>query len=221
MRKGSLHSKRKHQNKTDLQRKSAKREPYDFVLIVCEGTETEPNYMRSLCNSLRLNNANFKIVGRGTDPLTLVNYALEVFEEDGSYDRVYCIFDKDQHATYDQAISKAQSLCQSPKNSIPLYVIISIPCVEYWFLLHYIETDRPYVSVGNKTAGEILKSELKKHIPEYDKGRIDVFEKTKSFLQLAIKRAKRVKTQQEQNGTDNPSTNMHELIEYLMNIKQS
>lgn len=40
------------------------REPYDVVLIVCEGSKTEPAYFTALKNELRLSSANISIFGK-------------------------------------------------------------------------------------------------------------------------------------------------------------
>ena len=53
------------------------REPYDRVLIVCEGTKTEPNYFSDLARHYELSTANIEIVGSGADPLTIVKKGKE------------------------------------------------------------------------------------------------------------------------------------------------
>jgi len=42
----------------DLERRKSRRAPYDRVLIVCEGSKTEPNYLQELIDCLELNSAN-------------------------------------------------------------------------------------------------------------------------------------------------------------------
>src|SRR3954462_14274087 len=65
-------------------RTKGKREAYDYVLIVCEGTKTEPCYLRELQRVLRLSNANIKVLDRrhGSDPMSVLNAALEEYEKD-------------------------------------------------------------------------------------------------------------------------------------------
>ena len=60
-----------------IARRGPTREPYDRVLIVCEGERTEPLYLRELADHYRLSTANFKVVGRGADPKTVVREAME------------------------------------------------------------------------------------------------------------------------------------------------
>ncbi|VAW46556.1 hypothetical protein MNBD_GAMMA03-583 [hydrothermal vent metagenome] len=56
----NLHHKRKAKSISNLERKKAKRAPYDRVLIVCEGEKTEPYYFSELIDYYRLNSANIK-----------------------------------------------------------------------------------------------------------------------------------------------------------------
>jgi hypothetical protein len=86
------------------------------VLIVCEGEKTEPNYLTGLRDELQLSSANIKVLGIGADPLTIVNYAIEEYNRYKDYDQVYCVFDKDQHATYQAALNKIAT-CQNRKEN--------------------------------------------------------------------------------------------------------
>lgn len=215
-----LHHKRTQRTRESFKRKTSRRDPYDFVLIVCEGKKTEPYYLKALCDDLKLNSANIKVVGLGADPLKIVNYALRTFNEVKDYDRVFCVFDKDQHTNYQDALNKLKAMRQKTKSSKPIYGITSVPCFEYWLLLHFTDTARPYNKTGNKSPGELLESEIKTHIKDYHKGYKEIYAATKHNLKIAIARSKNIYAQQEKNRTDNPSTNMHELIEYLINIKK-
>jgi len=53
-----LHHKRRDRGKVSLKRRKPVREVYDVVLILCEGTKTEPNYLCDIRNDYRLNSAN-------------------------------------------------------------------------------------------------------------------------------------------------------------------
>lgn len=208
----NLHFKRKQQSLKSLARKKARRKPYDVVLIVCEGQKTEPNYFKKLRAHLRLNPANIDIRAcpTGSDPMSIVNFALKEHERN-KYDHSYCVFDKEQ-SNYQEALNKVEA---QRKKGISLHAITSVPCFEYWLLLHFEETSKPYNKKGKKTPGEQLKSELKKHIPGYHEADKTIFEKTKSYLAEAITRAKLIDKTQKKIGTDNPSTKVYCLIEYL------
>ncbi len=49
---------------TDLKRRGPKKQPYDRVLIVCEGAKTEPTYFRELCDHYQLSTANIETSAR-------------------------------------------------------------------------------------------------------------------------------------------------------------
>jgi len=101
-------AKRKPRSASAFRRREALREPYDVVLIVCEGKKTEPEYLRGLQKTYRLSSANIKIVpgDRGNDPVSVVNFALEEHRQaNGIFDRVYCVFDRNGHANYEEALA--------------------------------------------------------------------------------------------------------------------
>src|SRR5579871_2900240 len=62
-----------------LVRKSKGAPTVPRVLIVCEGSKTEPNYLKDVCKYLGIGSAVVHVVGEecGSAPLTLVEYAKE------------------------------------------------------------------------------------------------------------------------------------------------
>jgi hypothetical protein len=212
---------RKAKRAESLRREAEKREPYDVVLIVCEGCKTEPKYLQELCDTFKLSSANVKIAGDecGTSPRNVVNYALEMYRKNKKYDRVFCVFDKDRHPTYNEALERIRTTKMGKGDSIE--AITSVPCFEVWILLHFIYTTKAYCSTGK--SGSICASVikvLKKHIPEYDKGMENLFSFLNERLPEAMKHAKQLMKHAEVSGNDNPSTKMHQLIEYLRDLKK-
>ena len=95
-----LFHKRKARRLQDLARRKAIRSQYSKVLIVCEGEKTEPYYFEDLKSHYELNSANIEITGDcGSAPISIFEYANQRFQEEDragdSFDRVYCVFDKD------------------------------------------------------------------------------------------------------------------------------
>jgi RloB-like protein len=225
MGKDDLFHKRKERRAASLQRKRSKRAPYDRVLIVCEGSKTEPNYFKEIRDAYRLSTANIDICGEecGSAPLSVVNYAIKRFRDDPDYNCVYCVIDRDKHTTFDAAIDKL-SQTRLGKN-VKFTAITSVPCFEFWLLLHYCYTTREFCAPGNDSNCELVIAELNKRdrIPGYTKGAQNIFDLTKERLPDAIKHAKRVQQHNLTAGTDNPATNIHELVEYLtsINIRQA
>jgi hypothetical protein len=87
-------------------RRGPTREPYDLVLIVCEGTKTEPSYFTRLRIAHGLSNVNVRVESApGTDPMTIVTFGEGAIAEN---DRVYCVFDRNGHANYDAAVTRIE-----------------------------------------------------------------------------------------------------------------
>ncbi|MCW8966253.1 MAG: RloB family protein [Candidatus Pacearchaeota archaeon] len=216
----NLHHKRRAKRASDLARRKAKREPYEKVLIVCEGEKTEPNYFKKLKDHLELSSANVMVTGEcDSSPISIVDYAIQRYKLEkstgDSFDKVFCVFDKDSHQTYDNAVRKINA--ENPKG---VFVSIgSVPCFEYWLLLHYLYTTKPYEGAGKNSACGNLISELQNYLPGYEKCDASVFDQIVDELPRAIKYSERSLSEAQRNGTDNPSTYVHVLVEYLSEIK--
>lgn len=120
---------------TDLQRRGRCRNTRPLVLMVCEGQETEPRYLRALFRDLRLPNP--VVVGGdvcGTAPTSIVAYAAEHAGDD-DYAAVWCVFDCDEHLRVSDARQRAQDK--------GFEVAYSNPCIEIWYLLHFGYSTRP------------------------------------------------------------------------------
>lgn len=96
------------------------------ILIVCEGKNTEPSYFRHF----KLTSATIRAIGNGYNTTSLVNQAI-VLSQQGTYDQVWCVFDKDQFPANDfnNAIAIAAA-----KN---FGVAYSNQAFEYWLILHF------------------------------------------------------------------------------------
>ena len=215
----NLFHKRKAKKTKDLQRKHARRATYKKLLIVCEGEKTEPNYFNEAREYYSLNSVNIEVRGDcGSDPMSIVNFAKQRFRQERDagdpFDQVYCVFDKDGHSTYDQALNALDSM--RPKNV--WFAINSVPCFEYWLLLHFTCSTSPYSDLPDKSSGKQVLDELKNYIPNYEKGSQTVFRGLIDQLEQAKNHAKRSLEAAERSNTDNPSTRVQTLIEILQTI---
>ncbi|SCZ84374.1 RloB family protein [Nitrosomonas mobilis] len=216
----NLFHKRKAKSAKGLQRRIARRDPYAKVLIVCEGEKTEPRYFQDLRNHYGLNTANIEVCGEcGSDPNSVLQFATQRYREEkdagDAFDQVFCVFDKDIHANYDEAlnaIAKAQ-----PRNTF--VVMNSVPCFEYWLLLHFIYSTRPYLALPGNSAGNQVLSELRGYLPDYEKGANNIFAMLLDQLEFAKSNAERSLNEAQANVTDNPTTRIHELVNFLQEIK--
>lgn len=96
------------------------------ILIVCEGENTEPSYFKQF----RLSSATIKPVGEGYNTTALVNRAIQIANQ-GSYEQVWCVFDKDDFSDVDfnDTITIAEA------NNFG--VAYSNQAFEYWIILHF------------------------------------------------------------------------------------
>lgn len=217
-----LFHKRKAKGISDLGRRSAKKESYDKILIVTEGEKTEPNYFKEIIKLHKLSSANVIVDGScGPSPKTVVNYAIELARKEEKekgkvpFDKVYCVIDKDAHPCY----REAHEIARDTKIKGELIIISSVPSFEFWLLLHFIMTTKSYQPQRNNSTGKQVLSELKKHMPDYSKGSVDVFSQLSDKLPDAIKNAKSVNSIAAEQQTDMPTTKVYQLVEKLINLK--
>jgi len=200
-------------------REKARRAPYERILIACEGKKTEPNYFKDLRKAFGLNPMNVVIADKrhGLDPMSLVEYALDVYKKEPDFNHVYCVFDRDKHLTYDAALDKISAFHM--RRGAILHPITSIPCFEIWLLLHFTYTTRSFCAAGGDSNCALLISDLKQYILDYEKGADNIFIGDER-LDMAINNAKQLEEFHLTSGTDNPSTKIHLLVEYLRCLKK-
>lgn len=192
-----------------LGRRRAFRDPLPRLLIVCEGTRTEPEYFRELRQSHR---AVLEInISPGGVPRTLVRRAVQLKKEANRaaksqrddhlrYDEVWCVFDIDDHPDL------AAALKQATDNGI--HLAISNPCFELWILLHF-QDQRAYI------ARPALRALCRKHLPGYLK---DVpMNQLADRYDGAMNRAHELERWHSQQGRrhENPSTGVYRLTERI------
>lgn len=213
-----LHKKRKAKKQAEIQRRQARRHPYDRVLIVCEGA-TELLYFEGLKRVYELHTVDITTNPKASDPLNIVKYAEKLYKQaekdNNPFDRVYCVFDKDTHANYDYTLQYLNNLNANNKTKNKFFAINSVPCFEYWLILHFSPTTAPF------TASNVIKKLKDDYFPEYSKTNPNIFnhDRLKGKLNIAITNAKSANINAQNNQTDNPSTKVVELVEYLINLK--
>lgn len=199
----------------DLKRRQAFRTPNKSELIVCEGSKTEQAYFASLRRELRLYAVRIHVFSPDeSDPMAIVEQAIakkkEVSEPDNPCERVWCVVDVEipPHEALDRAWERAKSVNK-------LELILTNPCIEYWFLLHFGKhTD----SFGNKN--DAMKA-LKEVHSSYKKRSIG-FDILYPHTGEAIRHSKEVLEEKrcgEYIRDCNPSTHMHKIVEHLQNLQ--
>jgi hypothetical protein len=209
----------------NLRRKAASRKSADRILIICEGSKTEPQYLDEIRQELRLPTAHLYVIGaaEGNDPLNVVSYAEKLFLQGDphrhidrlAFDQIVVVFDRDDHATYHAALNRANQINRSMKNDIkvkvPFEVVASVPCFELWLLLHHEDVTTPI----HRTEVYLR---LKKHITAYEKGDQGLWKHTKKHLETANQRALLLTAQTTRTNDAGPYTDMHTLVDRLLNL---
>ena len=195
-------------------RREAVRDPRPLILIVCEGECTEPYYLDGLRRDLGL--SNVQVAGKecGSDPASVVQYALKRQEQD-KFEHIFCVVDRDEHQSFDQAIKLVRA---SADAGIPIEIIPSYPSFEFWYILHFQFTRAPIIRTGNTSSGANAVRVLKKHMKPhggYEKSQINMWDHLKTDLPQAIKNSRQARNQAAEVGELNPSTDVDKLVSFL------
>lgn len=207
-------------------RGSKKRKVKPVILIVTEGSKTEPGYFNHF--RTRQKNIDVRVVGSRTsagetDYNSLIRKAKEYQDKNDlssvNGDTVWIVADGDVNYTNPNPIEKkdtALSHARKLANQKGMEMIISNPCFELWYLLHFRYT------TGFLKDYEAVKKLLKEHIPDYEKAN-DVFPMLEGHLDKATKRVRQLEEYHLKNGNAvpygiavNPFTEVYRLIEAII-----
>lgn len=156
----------------------------------------------------RANGINIKAEeADGTSPENVLRSAKEKLKSfiDKEFVQIYCLFDKDD--CDDEKFKKVITQCQKAG----FVEAVSIPCYEYWLLLHFKRTNQPFRDA--RECCETFQSEYnRKFHTQYTvkqlKAKTDIFNDLKDNLDSAIANADNLEL--EEAGC--PYTNMHQVI---------
>ncbi len=223
-----LHHKRKAISADSLRRRVVNRAPEKRILIVCEGEETERRYFEALIASMDIPSVDVDICDEcDSAPKSVVAFAEKKAREEGpatsgGYSRVFCVIDRDTHETFDAAISKIFDLNKSSKFPSEIYSIVSNPCFEFWFILHFGYCRAPFSASSNKTIAENVVSQLQKITGFEGYEKAVSTEHIRSLIRLtevAVGNAKKCIDDVNVTNEPNPSTRVFEIVEYLRGLK--
>lgn len=194
-----------------------KRSVKNIIYIFVEDKKSSKYYFNSF-NSDEEFRRNFKntlrvqVYNPSNSPLILVEKAIKFRGEDKNRekgDEYWVVFDKDKHTNIPEAFALAQ------KENIN--IAISVICFEYWVLLHFYYTTKPF-----KNCDEIIKEIKSNHLKNYQKCS-NCFEELRDEIDKAIKHAKQVEKSVKnelERGTKvyelSAYTNVHHLVTKLV-----
>lgn len=204
----------------NLDRREATKETKPYILIVCEGKNTEPDYFRHF----RVSSVRIKAIGEGFNTVSLVERAEKLSGRD-EYDEVWCVFDKDGFT--DEDFNMAIALAEEKGYRVGY----SNQAFEYWLLLHFNDHQGGGMSRGDykRKLNEALKpfgvkydndsKHLQKELLELLDG---VDERTgQKRVDQAIARARRacISHKGKTAAKSESSTTVYKLVESLISYK--
>ena len=163
--------------------------------VFCEG-QTEEEYVKFLRSVYRIPiEINSKRAGDKISKSFINNYLRTKTRH--KKDEIFLMYDLDVEGTLDRL------------NTIDRILLVSNPCIELWFLLHFRDQR------ANISTSKCIRA-LEDSSPNYQKGKL-----TDNLKRILIDSVNDAILRSEQlNNHDNPSTTVKEFIEHLESAKR-
>jgi hypothetical protein len=177
------------------------------ILIVLDGERTEYQYFLGWRRFLGHKGVVLvtPVVSSGGNVLKAVKETIRISKKDRDYDEIWCVCDADD-TSVDEIIS-ARRLAEKHR----INLCLSTRCFEIWLALHWAKISLSPISKSREAIALVQKyypcfNERKKHVPF-------------SVLQpLTVQACENARWLVAQN-LDNPTTNVHELIDILISVR--
>lgn len=197
-------------------RNKQNRKEKPMIIITAEGkNETEAQYFDGFRTPDCPYIIKFHKAGHLTDPTKLAESIRKRWDKEEADvrtgDMAFVVVDLDNKE------SKAEEIQQLEARNRVEKFIVSNPCFEVWYLLHYGFSTKSYIN-----ADAVIK-ELKKHYPEYEKTS-DMYPLLKDKMGDAIINAERLEGYYKAewrlhpDADCNPYTDVHNLVKMLLKI---
>lgn len=210
-----MHIKRKH---------FAKRIP-KTILIICDGI-TDRYYLESIKNELNKGKNNRYRIEPKHGHSDAYEKVFEVIKKDLDqtidampYDLIFYVKDMDtcynQNKT-DDYNNKKNKLLKHKNAQGRLYIIESRPCIEFWFLLHFLKTD------GLLNKCEEAEKQLQKYLKDYEKTE-DYARKLSDLLmpklEIALENSEKINSKPRAANEHYSYSQINELYKILKDLK--
>lgn len=184
------------------------------MLVLVEGSKTEDGYLLPLRRAVR-DKVLLTVDARGGAPFTLVERAVEAKRASArdaarargrAFEDIWCVFDVDEHPKVPEAIALAQAH--------GIEVVISNPCIELWFILHFEDQTAAIDRHQAQHRAEELLS-CKKNLTD------DAIELLYARYADARRRAQALDAKHQGDGSpprSTPSSDVWRLIEHLRSL---
>jgi hypothetical protein len=184
------------------------REPKKTIWIVVEGEKTEKLYFGAIRKTADLTATEIRVIHcqKGTSATQIVESGLELLRKDfPQIDEVWCVFDREAKK-YERNFKLAMEMAsQTQPSGKRLQCAVSNPCFEFWMLLHFEKTDKPF-----SNCQEVF-DDLRKHAPLYTKSSKSEIEKLSLRVSAAMQHARWLR----KRGVTCPSTDVDLLLATL------
>jgi hypothetical protein len=199
--------------------------------IYCEGTNTEPLYLRKYLDTYWAGDRRRELVRlentKKNTPLQLVQEAVKhkMGKSCPEGDVFWVVYDRESDAKYTDNLHEQASAMASANG---INIALSNVCFELWVFLHLKDNTAPFKSYDDLMAVSDLKKELKKvGVDKYDKSDSVLFDKIKGGIGLARQRAPKMNKHTlsvAPKGVTgphrlNPYTDMHKLLDAIDEFK--
>ena len=198
-------------------RRPATRPSLPRISILCEGARTEPSYFLALVRDFDLPSVSVRSPKRGQWGTAGITTTVQQERDlDSDLDEIWCVLDHDERAAEIRGFR--DWLEQHPlgkKGTVKLSAAISTPCFEYWLLLHFKYTNRPFLGTpGGHSACEQVIRELETFLDGYRKADRGTYNRCREHTSTAIRNAKR-----SQRSAGTSSTDVWKLVEKLQKLR--
>lgn len=201
---------------SEKKRDSSVKKPKPLLLLIAEGRNvTETQYFRQFQRQFSSFNIKILTPGSATDPAKMLEklerYWKQYDMSDARGDRGYVVLDLDCKE------KKAHLIEKLKRNSKIARFIVSNPCFEVWFVLHYHYSTHVY------SDGDEVVKDLRRFIPEYQKN-TEVTAILTGKLDTAMENARKLVEHYEELGFSwpsiacNPRTDVPEIINEIRRL---
>lgn len=191
-----------------MARKIASRKQKQIIPTIIGADITEQHYFKHLQS---LMNWRMKVRPRyfGSEDIDTIEKRVNavVNDEEGF---AVCVFDADVATWNETYKAKMDKFIRKYDNNSNVLICESLPSIEFWFLIHYLDTNRQF-----PTSSSVIK-ELHKYIPAFDKS--DSFLSNESWVKALIEKldlaCERAKKYENMEGS---YSKIYKVIELLKN----
>lgn len=190
-----------------LPREEGVRDPHVRILVVCEGAKTEPLYFQSF--RIRAGHV-VDVHGEGMNTESLVRKAVALRDEDGDFDEVWVVMDRDDHPR--ERWTRAFALASRES----IHLAWTHEAFELWYLLHFDYCD---AALSRGQYGDRLEGYLGRR---YAKNDPHMYDDLEHLREDATRNAHQLVDHHAALGTPaadaNPCTHVHRLVARLAEL---